>query len=658
MAVGYPIQSFVSDSNAWDASWLDNLDTSFGASSTSYTSAGPSHGHPMTPNDAYMQHSTSFPDPGHWQDTRAYGHPSSDMLSSATHTDLIAANNMAYTTLLHQHNSLFAQYRALQLSIAQSGLPNSSHPPQASSSSVLTTTASTALANPKDFPNVRWWDRASYNKAQNKNKSTTLNAPAPQRGGARAAKGINVMSQYLENSDGKSVSGREAQEIRATQRSVYAQIKATTPAELPKTWGEASISVNNYHRAQMYAAHPILRLCNSHWKVDLLATTTYPSWYLKNVKNKHKSHADESEDSDSDSGDGGAEPEPVEPRKQTRKRKSTKTFTPSDQPKRQKHNKDAPTTDSELIRSPSDVDTSSVSSGTTPPPPIASSAPSASSTNPPAPPSAASSITAPAPSSSSSASSGPTPAPSSASTPSVESTQDPPTSPLAQQPRLEEQAIPSSTATESPLPAALPPSLSTALPKPFVVINPLDEEFGAATGPTQRSENIAGTADTSSIKRPNNSLSPANLFYVDYLKQNKPVTTKQFAIIFGALSEGDKKKWKQLSAKLNADKKAATAKAVEAAGQVFKLTVLIQTPPMRKGTFRQVFHRCESLYPLTNLPSDDYSTESPSMRLRPFYIAISWTAPFDSDEIGCTRAGRKRKEGAGRRGGGSGGAGR
>ena len=34
-----------------------------------------------------------------------------------------------------------------------------------------------------------------------------------------------------------------------------------------------------YYRQQMYKAYPNLRLCDSHWKADLLAVNEYPGWH-------------------------------------------------------------------------------------------------------------------------------------------------------------------------------------------------------------------------------------------------------------------------------------------------------------------------------------------------------------------------------------------
>lgn len=175
-------------------------------------------------------------------------------------------------------------------------LPKNSLNSQAPAASPLVVSPNaTELADPASFPAVRYWNRSDFTKAEKQNKKTTqLNKEPAQRGNRRVSQDINVMTRYLENTDGSIVSGKEAQTIRNTQLAVYREIKQVSPDDLPRTWGDASLTVINYHRAQMYAAHPCLRLCRSHWKVDQLATNTYSSWYTKTVKKKAKANTKES----------------------------------------------------------------------------------------------------------------------------------------------------------------------------------------------------------------------------------------------------------------------------------------------------------------------------------------------------------------------------
>ncbi|KAK7006807.1 hypothetical protein R3P38DRAFT_3213520 [Favolaschia claudopus] len=55
------------------------------------------------------------------------------------------------------------------------------------------------------------------------------------------------------------------------------------------------------------------------------------------------------------------------------------------------------------------------------------------------------------------------------------------------------------------------------------------------------------------------------LFYGDYLKNNTAVTSEEFNVIYGGLSETERTKWTTLSAERNSAKKAAKAASSAAA---------------------------------------------------------------------------------------------
>ncbi|KAK7006630.1 hypothetical protein R3P38DRAFT_3213957 [Favolaschia claudopus] len=184
-------------------------------------------------------------------------------LTTASHNDLCNVN-ATYTNLFHaftvakeQLSTLQVAFNTLSKSVTQSRSEASTSP--------LSTSLSTELADRKDprLSKIHFWDRQT-------------SAP---RGNKRMAADINVMTNYIEKEDESIISGKEAQEIRATQLVIYRDIQRACPEDLPKTWGAASLAVITYHRAHMYAAHPILRLCSGHWKVERLATQTYSSWY-------------------------------------------------------------------------------------------------------------------------------------------------------------------------------------------------------------------------------------------------------------------------------------------------------------------------------------------------------------------------------------------
>ncbi|KAJ7711773.1 hypothetical protein B0H16DRAFT_1744851 [Mycena metata] len=441
----YSIPSFSGDNDSWN--W-PSFDTGSDASSSGMYAMG------SNSNSARMGLPNSYPvqqqQNMQYQNYQIPSQNEAQAIAMACHADLVMANNSTYIDLLQRHNALTEQHRCLQLFVNQ-------QPPQPASSSSLLSYHSAAtslpsslpgatnLADQKDFPLVRWWDRVSYTKSQSTKKMTTMNSESGKRGGARATKNINVMHQYLETED-----------------------------ELPATWGNASLSVVNYHRAEMYKAYPLLRLCQSHWKVDLMATSAYSSWYLKNVKKKQR---DSESDSDSDS-DDSSDHEPsassvaassststssssASSAPSTRTKgptKRTKHFAPSQQPKKLK-----------------------------PTPPSLSDIPSPSDAATPSPDPSSEFL--------STESSVSSPSLSSVSAPSIElppPEETPASSASAPISNPEE-----NTAFSTPSTATAPPntSISSATMTTIVIVSPIDEEFEPASGPTQRRDALdAGTA--------------------------------------------------------------------------------------------------------------------------------------------------------------------
>ncbi|KAJ7023771.1 hypothetical protein C8F04DRAFT_1401526 [Mycena alexandri] len=509
----YSIPSFSGEDDSWN--W-PTFDTGSDASSSGmYAMGGNSNAASIHhPNFYSVQQQQN---PQYQQQYQIPSRNEAQAISMASHADLVMANNTTYIDLLQRYSALTEQHRRLQLSVTQQPPQPASSPSLLSHHSAATSLPSTSplftlpgatdLADQKDFPLVRWWDRTSYTKSQSTKKTTTMNSESGKRGGARAAKDINVMHQYLETEDGKSVSGLTAKAMRTHQRTIFREIRKRAPEELPATWGNASLSVVNYHRAEMYKAHPLLRLCQSHWKVDLMAISAYSSWYLKNVKNKQRdSQSDSDSDDNSDqepsassvvasssasTSSSSASGAPLTRTKGPQKR--TKHFAPSQQPKKLK-----------------------------PTPPSSSDIPSPSSDAATSSPDPSSDF----PSTESSASS---PSLSSVSTPSTEL---PP---------------PAETPTDTAPPNT---SISSATTTTTVIVSPIDEEFGPASGPTQRSDAVdAGTASKSrkankqAKKRATKSSTAENLFYIDYLKSKPPVTPDEFKTLFSQLSPVELKVW-------------------------------------------------------------------------------------------------------------------
>ncbi|KAJ7713251.1 hypothetical protein B0H16DRAFT_1810742 [Mycena metata] len=562
----YSIPSFSGEDESWN--W-PSFDTGSDASSSSMYSFT---GSTSNSNTASLHHPNLYPmqhqqNPQQYQQYRMPSYAQAQAvrdhalclltnltvsleISMASHADLVMANNTTYIDLLQRYSTLTEQHRRLQSSTAQhapqSASSSSLHPPTMSlpsTSPLFILPGATDLADPKEFPLVRWWNRADFTRSQPKKKTTTMNSESGKRGGSRAAKDINVMHQYLENEDGTEVSGLAAKAMRGHQRTIFREIKKRAPDELPATWGNASLSVVNYHRSEMYKAYPSLRLCLSHWKLDLMATTAYPSWYKKNVKNKQ---TDFESDSDSEQSDANNTPPPSSTIGSSSSSasssnasgrpklpaKRTKKFTSSQQPKKRK-----------TMPSPSP--------------------------DPSPPPEAA--TTSSNPSSNSSALS-------SSASPSVSAA-----SPIAAQ--VENSTLsgspavsPSSSTMDLPSLAPLAdsslsnPTNSSVTAPTTTIVNPIDEEFGPPSGPTQRSDAADAAvasnpkkANKQAKKRPSKSSTPENLFYIDYLRTNSPVTAVEFKTLFSKLTSEELEGWKKKSTEQARAKKDSRAQATAAA---------------------------------------------------------------------------------------------
>jgi len=87
---------------------------------------------------------------------------------------------------------------------------------------------------------------------------------------------------YVEQSDGKSIGGRDAEDICRYARSIWIDLYSWGMA--PKKWGDAPRSVQDQYARDMENKWPVLQLCANSWKVHYLATKNYPQWY----KSYHK----------------------------------------------------------------------------------------------------------------------------------------------------------------------------------------------------------------------------------------------------------------------------------------------------------------------------------------------------------------------------------
>ncbi|KAL1673032.1 hypothetical protein EV122DRAFT_223528 [Schizophyllum commune] len=126
--------------------------------------------------------------------------------------------------------------------------------------------------NRMDYRSVRFWHRSDFtNWVNEKTKASPLGA---QEG--------SLQYKFLESEDGECI--RE-QKKKLMLETLYAAWHSLSHAGLlPDTWGRASIEVRMYVWATMEAAFVELRLCDGHWKTQMLATLNYPWWSSKHLR--------------------------------------------------------------------------------------------------------------------------------------------------------------------------------------------------------------------------------------------------------------------------------------------------------------------------------------------------------------------------------------
>lgn len=112
---------------------------------------------------------------------------------------------------------------------------------------------------PETHPAIKFWTKSDWEtwkkKAQNHRASNT---------------------SYLEDQNGKPLTTKRTRDIRTTMRSVWEDLARDRLA--PSSWGRATVTARQRMRDIMYREWPLLTLCNDGWKLDDLASITYPGW--------------------------------------------------------------------------------------------------------------------------------------------------------------------------------------------------------------------------------------------------------------------------------------------------------------------------------------------------------------------------------------------
>jgi hypothetical protein len=84
------------------------------------------------------------------------------------------------------------------------------------------------------------------------------------------------MMSFIEDVNGSVIDGHRASSICKATRQIWSKLSASGLA--PKTWAKITMNTLIYFRNRMYEQFPELSYCDSHWKLDKLATDTYSQW--------------------------------------------------------------------------------------------------------------------------------------------------------------------------------------------------------------------------------------------------------------------------------------------------------------------------------------------------------------------------------------------
>ncbi|KAG0699212.1 hypothetical protein DFH29DRAFT_1002168 [Suillus ampliporus] len=117
-------------------------------------------------------------------------------------------------------------------------------------------------------PNVRFWEQIDFQK--------WCDTPAGQ---GHSSSPVNLV--YLEDENGRTISSRTIKAIRRVLRGGWSEL--VTRKIAPHSWGKLSASGRQLIHNFMEHEFPLFKLANNGWKLDHLATTTYPAWRRNNL---------------------------------------------------------------------------------------------------------------------------------------------------------------------------------------------------------------------------------------------------------------------------------------------------------------------------------------------------------------------------------------
>lgn len=205
------------------------------------------------------------------------------VIQHATHNMLI--QNQVYQNLLFKNVGLEAEIKGIRSSfeVLTQQVTATAHPSERSNR----LEAEYPELSGEDYPLVTIWTLQESKKAVKKNNDVGIHQLAgPQRGKNKDLSAVRESMSYIQDVNGTPITEGRAKEICTHARRVWQYLLQNQFA--PETWGAVTPFAREYYTNEMYKNFKELRYCGSpqHWKVERLATDTYPGWIKSTRKRK------------------------------------------------------------------------------------------------------------------------------------------------------------------------------------------------------------------------------------------------------------------------------------------------------------------------------------------------------------------------------------
>jgi hypothetical protein len=131
-------------------------------------------------------------------------------------------------------------------------------------------------AIPEDqFPNVRWFFSQSWKEHEKATRD--LKQPGP-RGSSRADDGVNIAFPFIEDTEGRSVDGFAARQMRDSTRRILNELYPASGPPPPSSFSKLPHRVHMRFTVMLTSVHPELKLCSASWKSSALGKSVFRSW--------------------------------------------------------------------------------------------------------------------------------------------------------------------------------------------------------------------------------------------------------------------------------------------------------------------------------------------------------------------------------------------